>query len=227
MRLTIQSNLSILSFDTTGSKCSLAFEDPSIEIQDSFSSTLISNHASLLIPRITELLTQAGKQYKDLDLLCVVRGPGSFTGIRVGLAAAMGYKIALEIPTFSPTLLEVWAYMAATYTPHLKKKIVVAKDTLKEGAFCQLFAPDLTPLKEAESLEWEEAKALVQSHDALFVSDNLQGTEGIEPRETAAKAALAYCKYILEQGRLNEYKSLDPFYIIEPEFKKKDAVLTS
>ncbi|MDH5672848.1 MAG: tRNA (adenosine(37)-N6)-threonylcarbamoyltransferase complex dimerization subunit type 1 TsaB [Myxococcales bacterium] len=55
-------------------------------------------HGELLLPRIGELLTEAGVGFSDLEAIAVGLGPGSFTGLRVGLATAKGLAVAAGLP---------------------------------------------------------------------------------------------------------------------------------
>lgn len=59
---------------------------------------MTSGQAEHLIPMIEQALSMAGKHYGDCGLIAVVNGPGAFTGIRIGLAAAKALALALDIP---------------------------------------------------------------------------------------------------------------------------------
>lgn len=61
------------------------------------SETLGRGHAERLLPMIAEVLREAGAEYHDLQRLAVTTGPGSFTGVRVGVAAARALALALNI----------------------------------------------------------------------------------------------------------------------------------
>ena len=63
-------------------------------------------HAERLLPLITETLAAAAWRFADLDLICLTRGPGSFTGLRIGLAAARGLAVALDVPVLGLSTLE-------------------------------------------------------------------------------------------------------------------------
>ncbi|MBL8581920.1 MAG: tRNA (adenosine(37)-N6)-threonylcarbamoyltransferase complex dimerization subunit type 1 TsaB [Rhizobiaceae bacterium] len=68
-----------------------------------------SGHAEQLMPVIGEALAAAGKQLSDIGRVVVSTGPGSFTGIRVGVSAARGFALALKIPAVGVTTLEALA----------------------------------------------------------------------------------------------------------------------
>ena len=68
------------------------------------------SHGQLIIKKIGELVQSAGLQKNDLDAIVAITGPGSFTGLRIGLAAAKGIAVALNIPVVGVDLFEVAAY---------------------------------------------------------------------------------------------------------------------
>jgi tRNA threonylcarbamoyl adenosine modification protein YeaZ len=66
-------------------------------------------HAETLVPRIEEVLAAGGHALKDVDLVVFGRGPGSFTGLRVGLATAKGLALARGVPIVGLSSLECLA----------------------------------------------------------------------------------------------------------------------
>ncbi len=90
--------------------------------------------------------TEAGLEYRDLDLLAVTVGPGNFTGLRIGLAAARGMALAAALPLTGVTTLEAIATAAADQDAGADRPIYVAIDARGGEFYGQAFAPDLTPL---------------------------------------------------------------------------------
>lgn len=68
------------------------------------------NHSENLMPGILSLLSDAGLKLGELDLLCCTRGPGSFTGLRIGMAALKGLACSLNKPLVSVSTMEVLAH---------------------------------------------------------------------------------------------------------------------
>ena len=66
-------------------------------------------HSERLVPTVVELCGDAGLDTKDIDLLVCTRGPGSFTGLRIGMAAFKGMAFALGKPMVSVSTLEAYA----------------------------------------------------------------------------------------------------------------------
>jgi tRNA threonylcarbamoyladenosine biosynthesis protein TsaB len=96
----------LLAIDTAGPRLQLAL------LRDGAVDTLIEDmpkgQAERIFPAIDELLARTGTTFADLTRLAVTTGPGSFTGLRIGLAAARGLGLALEIPVIGvPTLFAI------------------------------------------------------------------------------------------------------------------------
>src|SRR3569832_1939804 len=96
----------ILAFDTSIAACSVALiRDAAIlaatrEVMD-------RGQAEALMPMIERVMESARASYRDLDRIAVTTGPGSFTGVRVGLAAARGLGLASEKPIVGVLTTEV------------------------------------------------------------------------------------------------------------------------
>lgn len=88
--------MNIIAFDTTGEYFSVALQDAASTIHRNKAKTS-SSATELLLDNISEILFQNNLNIKDIDYLAVTRGPGSFTGVRIGLAAAIGVKIVNNI----------------------------------------------------------------------------------------------------------------------------------
>ncbi len=99
-------------------------------------------HAEALIPMAQAVMEAAGLAYTDLDAVAVTTGPGAFTGIRIGLAAARGIALAAGLPLIGVTTLEAIAAAQQAGDAHL----LVALDSKRDDIYVQLFGPDGAPL---------------------------------------------------------------------------------
>jgi tRNA threonylcarbamoyladenosine biosynthesis protein TsaB len=95
----------LLSIETCFGNFSIALFKKG-ELTDHFASTEHTKQAEQLIPAIENLLAKNGLAYQNLTAIAVCTGPGSFTGLRIGLAAAKGLQLALGIPLIGVTSLE-------------------------------------------------------------------------------------------------------------------------
>jgi tRNA threonylcarbamoyladenosine biosynthesis protein TsaB len=99
-------------------------------------------HAERLVPLIAEVMAQAGTAYAELDLIAVTVGPGTFTGMRVGLATARGIALATGRPCLGVTSFECVAEAARTEAEAAWAKgfaVLVVLDSRRSEVFAQRF----------------------------------------------------------------------------------------
>src|SRR6185437_8239338 len=89
--------MKVLAFDCSGASCSAAVVIDDRPVAQRFVS-MERGHAETLLPMIETVLREAALTPAALDLLAVTVGPGSFTGLRIGLAAARGLALARKLP---------------------------------------------------------------------------------------------------------------------------------
>lgn len=101
--------MKILSIDTSSNICGIALlEDTKLLKEISQNNGL--THSETLMPLIKELFSSQNMQLKDVDLIVCDKGPGSFTGIRIGVATAKGFSDSLNINSIGVSSLEALAY---------------------------------------------------------------------------------------------------------------------
>lgn len=101
-------NMKILAIDTTSKICSVALlEDEEIIDEINLNSGL--THSEKLMPLVKEILEKNNIELKDINLIGVDVGPGSFTGIRIGIASVKAIAEVFNIPVAAVTSLEVLA----------------------------------------------------------------------------------------------------------------------
>lgn len=101
----------LLAIDTSEQTCSAALINADGEASHR-SENIGRGHAERLLPLIDELLTEFGAAYQDVTRLVVTTGPGTFTGLRVGLSVARGIALANAVPCVGLSGLEVLACQA-------------------------------------------------------------------------------------------------------------------
>jgi tRNA threonylcarbamoyladenosine biosynthesis protein TsaB len=110
----------LLLIDTCGATGSIAVADASASAAILATETLPGRTASeRLVPAIKALIERCGTTLQSLSAIAVVHGPGSFTGVRVGLSAAKGLCQALDIPIIAISRLAVLAGMAPLTDPRI------------------------------------------------------------------------------------------------------------
>lgn len=96
-----------------------------------------ANHGTALFPLVDETLNSADTSLEDIDLIAVSIGPGSFTGLRIGLSMAKGLALARRIPVVGVPTLEALAW-AAEPRPHLLWTVL---DARKREVYAAAFDP--------------------------------------------------------------------------------------
>ncbi|MFS0752785.1 tRNA (adenosine(37)-N6)-threonylcarbamoyltransferase complex dimerization subunit type 1 TsaB [Oceanobacillus sp. 1P07AA] len=101
--------MNILAIDTSNQVLGVALLKNG-EIIAELTTNLAKNHSVRLMPAIESLMYQVSMQPEDLDRIVVAKGPGSYTGVRIGLSTAKTMAWALQIPVVGVSSLEVLAY---------------------------------------------------------------------------------------------------------------------
>ena len=125
--------MKILSIDTSSNICAVAvLKDTTLLKEISQNSGL--THSENLLPMIQNLLSELTIPLKDIDLIVCDKGPGSFTGIRIGVATAKGFSDSLSTPAIGISSLEALAYNVKE--PSVICSIIDAKnDNVYVGVF--------------------------------------------------------------------------------------------
>ncbi len=108
-------------------------------------------HAAALMPMVGAVMAEAGCGFGDLDAVAVTIGPGTFTGLRIGLATARGLALAANLPVLGVTTLEA----VANGVPPERiggANLLVALDTKRADIYLQPFSRDLAPLASPAAL---------------------------------------------------------------------------
>ena len=167
--------MNVLAFDTCFNACSVAVlrgaagsnADRSIEPRLEMTSAFVemaTGHAERLLPMIERVLAESACTFADLNALAVTEGPGTFTGLRVGVATARALALAAGLPVRATTSLHVMAVRAAERLraegEMLAGPLAVSADARNGQVFVQLFSPSLDAITGAMLLSPEEAAAL-------------------------------------------------------------------
>lgn len=99
----------VLAIDVSVSGCSVAILNGETATLHQKRMETERGQAEFLIPMVNDIVREAALDIKDLDCIAVTRGPGSFTGVRIGLATAKTLGLALDIPVFGFSTLDVIA----------------------------------------------------------------------------------------------------------------------
>lgn len=189
----------ILAFDCAGAQCAAAIlTDGNVTAEKRLVAE--RGHAQLLIPMLVELLDSAGLTFADIDRFAVTTGPGSFTGIRVALAAAHGLALGTGKPIVGVTNFEALA-AAAAEASIAESRLLVAIDSRRAELFVQLFDRTGTALSEPAMLapdairDWAGPEQVALAGDAaaqlagMFGGSAKNGAISVDPAVVARLAA--------------------------------------
>ncbi len=166
----------ILGLDTCLQACSAALADrASGAVLARRHERMERGQAERLPGMADAVMREAGVAFSELDFVAVTRGPGSFTGVRIGLAFARALGVALDIPVISMTTLEAIARNVA----HNPERLPVAAlvDARRGELYMQTFDADMRPLTGARAAAVETAAGLLPPGPCLLVGSGARFPE--------------------------------------------------
>lgn len=128
----------LLAFDTTAPACSIALVRDGAEVAGA-RELMPQGQAEVLVPLIERVMGEAGASYASLDRIAVTVGPGSFTGVRVGLSTARALGLAAGKPVIGVSSLEVLAAAVPENERGAGISILAAADTKRGEVYIQPF----------------------------------------------------------------------------------------
>lgn len=211
-----------LAFDTTAQCCSVGLMNNN-HLIDSFHQEMDFGQAEVLLPQIELMLKRNSLKLKDIDLLGVCIGPGSFTGVRSSIACAKAFSLALpELQTTGVSAFD--AYVTSLEPTELSEYNAVIIETKRDDFYFQLFNGRLEKLSEPQALAYSDIIDILKGHTVTLIGDGverfLDKPSGLVLHAVrlesginiASLAACALKKY--EQKKLNYPK---PLYLRAPD----------
>ena len=168
----------ILAFDTALDACSVAVCETDRVIAHRHE-VLSRGHAERLLPMIELALADAAMQFQDIDLIAVTVGPGTFTGIRIGLSAARGIALTTGVRVAGVTTLAAIAEGARDSSAEAEDTaIAVLHDARRAELFCQIFLSDtVSPPRPPELIALTDAISMIPAGPAMVVGSGVRHVE--------------------------------------------------
>ena len=164
--------MNILVFDTASPMCSSAiFADGAVVAKNH--KLITHQHAEILIPMIEQTLSDAKMDYIDLNLIGTTTGPGSFTGIRIGLATARGLSLACNIPLIGVTNFEVLAN-AVSRTDRVGQRILIILETKRDDFYVCVYSERLDLIYGPTTIEGGDLEGLVDPGKTIILGDGVK-----------------------------------------------------
>ena len=146
----------LLAFETSAKSCSAALHDGRGLLAESYQNSGLT-HSQTLMVMAEDLLKVCGKSAADVTHLAVAAGPGSFTGVRIGVSAAKGFAWGAELPVYGVSTLEAMALGLGVMDGH----ICCCMDARRKQVYNALFLAEngrLTRVCEDRAISLEELK---------------------------------------------------------------------
>lgn len=207
----------VLALDTAGVDCAAALYDSGRDTVLGEASDLIGKgHAEHLMGIVDRVLNQADMKLAMVERIAVTIGPGSFTGIRVGVAAARGFGLALNIPTVGITTLETMAAAQREKTPG--RPVLAAMDAKRGEIYLQSFSADGTALDEPRAVTIEAAKTIATAFAGEITGS---ATPLLKPNATGEHANMFPISIVARLGAAADPGSgkPKPLYLRGPDAK--------
>ena len=144
----------ILAFETSAKAAYVALLEGDKLLSESYQNTGMT-HSQTLMVMAEDMLKQCGKTAKDVDALAVAEGPGSFTGVRIGVAAAKCFAWGREIPCYGVSTLEAMAQSLGIYDGY----ICPVMDARRSQVYNALFEADrgeITRIREDRAISLDD-----------------------------------------------------------------------
>ncbi len=216
----------ILALETATNVSSVAiFEDGIlVALQENHA---LRTHAKLVTVMIDRLLQDLELKPADLSAVAVARGPGSYTGLRVGVSVAKGLCMALDIPLLSVGSLEALAWSVADFAQSIDAWICPMIDARRMEVFTQLFDHEVNAQSQAEALIVEDGAfaAQLKERKLLLVGDGAEKCRtvfaglanavilGNRLSSAAYMGAIAHRRLLA--GEIEDLITFEPFYLKE------------
>lgn len=210
----------ILNLETSTTNCSVSlFKGEQLcVIREDYNSNY--SHAESLHVFINDVLNEAQVNAKELDAVAVSKGPGSYTGLRIGVSAAKGLCFALDIPLIAVNTLEALAHQVNIDSGIIIPMLDARRMEVYVAAFDaqhQEVMPIQSKILEADSFSnflasnsvyfigngVSKTKTLIHHENAVFIEDKLPSAKYM--------GALAYKKFVSSQ--FEDVAYFEPFYL--------------
>lgn len=165
--------MKILAFESTAKACSVALCEDDFLVAQAYQNSGLT-HSTTLMPMAEDLLKNCGVKLADVDCLAVAVGPGSFTGLRIGISTVKGLAWGADKPCVGVSTLESMAWNLA----HMEgQKICCAMDARRKQVYNALFCVNGgVPLRLSEdrAISLEELSRQRAGEQWLLVGDGAQ-----------------------------------------------------
>ncbi|GAB7255606.1 tRNA (adenosine(37)-N6)-threonylcarbamoyltransferase complex dimerization subunit type 1 TsaB [Polaribacter sp. OB-PA-B3] len=222
----------ILNIETSTKNCSVNVAENGVVLAIKELNNGNYSHAEVLHPFIEEVLEQAAISKPQINAIAVSKGPGSYTGLRIGVSAAKGLCFALNCP-----LISIDTLTALTYAISIEEGFIVPMlDARRMEVYAAIFNSDNIKIRDTKAEIIEDSSFLeeLEKSKVYFLGDGSKKCKQIITHKNAVfvddkfpsskeMALLSYLKY--KKNDIEDVAYFEPFYLKDfiaiPEKKKK------
>ncbi|MBN1300368.1 MAG: tRNA (adenosine(37)-N6)-threonylcarbamoyltransferase complex dimerization subunit type 1 TsaB [Melioribacteraceae bacterium] len=206
----------ILALETSGELCSAAV----LLNENNYSEVTIKQkhvHSRKLFAVIDQSLQNCSVNKRDIKSIAVSIGPGSFTGLRIGLSGAKGIAAGLNIPIIPVPTFDVCAYEIFEYNPHIKKLAIVGKVNTTELYFKEFSIINQTNLNGFDLMLINQSELMLHGGELTLFGN--YDHDSVNKTESPRASSVAKWAYIFGEDLLTFN-----FDYLEPDYVKKFVV---
>jgi len=222
--------MTILQIETATQVCSAAIsqDGKTIALKEEMASNI---HAGSLTLFIQSVMDTAGLKFSELDAIAVSKGPGSYTGLRIGVSTAKGLCFALDKPLIGIDTLQMMAEGFLKAEPAHEGLICSMIDARRMEVFTAVFDAQLDYVSpvEAKIIDEQSFESLLKANQITFIGDGAEKCAATLTHENAHFSMTNYnsagnmsrlAMQAYTQGKFEDVAYFEPFYL-------KDFVLTT
>ncbi len=211
----------ILNIDTSTETAGISLAEDGKELASARNGNQ-QDHAAWLHQAIKKLLNDTAHTLQQLDAVAITEGPGSYTGLRVGMAAAKGFCYSLNIPLITENTLKTMAQAAKSTSS--AELICPMIDARRMEVFTAIYNPELQELMPASALVLDEYSfsEFLSGHTVLFTGNGSPKWRKVnrsasaffgdpQPYLSTSLAYLSYQKF--KQKQFTDIIYSEPFYL--------------
>lgn len=218
----------ILSIETSTKACSAAIHQDGklLSVSELYNEKSSSGMLTTLIEHVVKT---ASLTLQDIDGIAVAKGPGSYTGLRIGVSTAKGLCFTLEKPLIAINTLEAMAYQLSIINYQSSTLICPMLDARRMEVYCAVYKADTLEIVEstqAKIIDETSFADLLENHQIIFFGDGAEKcrtTLGGNPNAIflnhtvfpSAKSIGALATRAFEQQQFENVADFEPFYLKE------------
>lgn len=169
--------MKILAFDTAMNACSVCVYDTKAGDVVSKIAPMLRGHAECLLPMLQDILKEAATEFSDIGLIAVTKGPGAFTGMRIGLATAKAFSLSLDVPSVGICTFE--AVLRTFFAKNLEMKghrggYAVILETKRDDFYVRLFEAGGVPEADGFFCAQEELMSISDIRERVLIGDGIK-----------------------------------------------------